>query len=299
MKQLIAINGKTFDPQEACVSALDRGLLFGDGVFEVFVGFGDKILNIHEHLDRLEESADKILLTLPWRREELAFELEHLISQVESKKKYVRLLVTRGNGLGLDIDTNSQPTKIMYVFPAPLEPLATYNEGISLKTFAYSSVERGAKAKTANYLDSIVALSAAKKQGYQDVLWLNPSDEIAEASTANIFFIARRGDEVEILTPSLQTGILSGITRQTIIRLLKQAKIPVHEEIIPIEELARFDEAFVCSTVRGLVPVRRINSKEFFTTRTHATFHHIHRLYITWVQTQIGYRPDWRTGLEA
>jgi len=295
MAGLISVNGVISAPEDARVSALDRGFLFGDNVFEVIVCFDNKFLDLDRHLTRLRSSAAELALDIPWSDEELRFDLTALAEQVDVAKKYVRLVITRGEGLGLKVSPDIKPNKIVYAFPAPNEPISLYADGVSLKR-ALRATRRGAAAKTGNYLKSILALQKAEKAGYQDVLWSNSDGEITEATTANIFFMEREGDNVSFVTPSHQSGILMGITRQKVIELLQFSKIPVYEQVIFVDELPKYDEAFICSTVRGLIPVNRIDSHKMHTSRDKAVFRHIQRLFNTWVETQLGHRVDWATG---
>ena len=296
---LIAVGGKITPPDEAKISVLDRGFLFGDNVFETLVAFHKTILDVEAHLDRLRSSADQLGMSIPWSNAELAFELSTLAEQVEGSKKMLRLVVTRGEGLGLAVSENMKPNRVAYCFPAALQPSRIYQEGLRLKRLGQAVTDRGAAAKTGNYLSSIVALKKAHENAYDDVLWTNVDGEVTEASTANIFFIGREGDQVSFITPPSRSGLLLGITRRTVIRLMENAKLPVHEEIVYQDELAKFDEAFVCSTVRGLVPVRQIDDHQLHTTRPNSVFQHINRLYDTWIETQLGYRVDWNSGLPA
>ncbi|TWW09422.1 branched chain amino acid aminotransferase [Planctomyces bekefii] len=293
---LIAIDGQVFSPEKAAVSAFDRGLLFGDAVFEVMVAFGNKILDLDAHLERLHASAAAIALEIPWSNQELSFEVQSLIDQLSLPKGYVRLMVTRGDGLGLKIRGGERPRRITYCMPAAHEPADLYRDGLALKRMIKEDSSRGAKPKTASYLHTALALKRAATDGFDEILWSNSDGEISEAATANIFFLAREGDLLEIVTPPAQSGILLGITRGTIMRLLQQAKIPVHEQIIFADELPRFDEAFLCSTVRGLVPIHRIDNHRLHSARPQSSFRHVERLFQTWVATEIGHRVDWATG---
>jgi branched-chain amino acid aminotransferase len=225
-KGVIAVNGSVTAPEEAKVSALDRGFLFGDNVFETFVGFQDKLLDASQHLARLRYSAGEIGLGIPWSDEELTFELTSLIEQVAVDKKSVRLVVTRGEGLGLRVKADFKPTRVVYAFPAPVESPTLYQEGICLKR-QVCATRRGAAPKTGNYLASIIAMQRAEREGFQDILWSNDDGEVTESSTSNIFFMAREGDNVHFVTPPTTSGILLGITRTTLIKLLQQARIPV------------------------------------------------------------------------
>ena len=297
MDGIIAVNGEYFDPKSASIPAMDRGFLFGDNVFEVFVGFKGKVLDLGPHLRRLRESAEMLQLPIPWTDEELKFEILSLAERLNMPKIYLRLVVTRGSGVGLEFPKPCVPHKIIYGLAASLLPEKVYQDGVRLRLFELPLTERTAVAKTGNYLRSILAMEKAKKEGYSDVMWCNSAGEITEASTANIFFIGRQGDYVSVTTPSVQSGILKGITRATVLSLLKKAKIPVEESIVYKEELAKYDEAFLCSTVKGLIPLVQINNHQFHTVRKNSIFKHIGRLYQSWVASEIGYYVDWNTGI--
>jgi len=292
---IVSVNGQVSSLENACIPADDRGFLFADNVFEVIVGFKDQLLDLDKHLVRLRSSADELGIDLPWSDEDLAFEVTSLAEQFSCDKKYIRLVITRGCGFGLAVEP-IKPNKIIYIMPTKTEVESIYHDGVSLKLKRLPYTERGTTAKTGNYLRSILAMKQARENGYDDILWYNSSEEIAEASTSNIFVIGREGDLVEIATPSVNCGILEGITRATIITLLTNAHIKVTERVIDREEIARFDEAFICSTIRGLIPVKKIDSHKLHTKRRNSVFNHIERLYLTWVESQLGYRVDWNTG---
>ena len=296
MEGFIAVNGKVTAPEAALIPALDRGLLYGDGVFEVFVAFGTQILDVERHFDRLRASAEALEFTIPWSNAEMAFELSDLVSRVPSAKKYIRLAVTRGSGLSLKLPAGAVPNRYVYCLPAAQEAPRIYRDGLSLRRLIKVGGARGAAPKTGNYLASVMGLAKAQKEGFDEILWTNSEGEVTEAATANIFFLSRVGDNVAFLTPPAQSGILLGITRSTLIELMQNAGIPVQEQTIFVDELPRFDEAFVCSTVRGLVPVSTIDKHKLHTARPGSVFRHIERLYMTWVETQLGYRVDWGTG---
>ena len=296
MDGLISFNNIISLPANATIPALDRGFLYSDQIFEVLVSFKHKILDLAPHLERLRNSADEFDIKIPWSNQELQFELQHLTEQIKSSKTNLRLVVTRGSGMGLQIPSEPKPNKIIYAFPAKIEDPDIYKSGIALKRKRLSFVDRGAHPKTSNYLRSIVGIRDAKIEGYDDIVWSNAEGEITEASTANIFLIGRLGDQVEICTPATNSGILAGITRSTIIRLLTNAGIRVTEGVVYAEELPRFDEAFVCSTVRGLVPVNRIDRHVLHSCRETSVFRKIESLFLTWIQAQLGHRIDWNTG---
>ncbi|SME87807.1 branched chain amino acid aminotransferase apoenzyme [Pseudobacteriovorax antillogorgiicola] len=296
MEGFISVNGQISSPEDAQIPVLDRGFLFGDNIFEVFVAFGNTVLDLKPHLDRLRRSAEMHRIPIPWSDEELSFEIQSLIETTNHPKKYIRLVITRGEGIALYQPEEPSPNKVIFCLPARQESEEILSKGIKLKRRQANFVERGATAKTGNYIRSITALEQAKQEGFDDVLWTNGDQELTEATTSNIFLIGREGDLIEIATPPANSGLLLGITRSRIIDLLTNAKIPVTERVISTDEIARFDEGFLCSTVRGLVPIQQIDKHRLHSTRTNAVFKHIQRLFSTWVATEVGYRVNWNTG---
>ena len=296
MSGLISVNGSISAAETAKLPVLDRGFLFGDSVFETLVAFHGQLLNLPEHLARLRRSAAEVHIPVPWSDEELAFELTALLEQAQTPKASVRLVLTRGSGVGLKPKTGLQPTRVVLVLPAASEPPRSQDVGLALKRKALPYTLRGFHPKTSNYQMSIVALEQASSEGFDDVLWSNADQEITECTTSNVFFIGREGDAVEIATPPAASGILPGITRQTMIALLTRAKIAVTERVIYVDEIARFDEAFVCSTVRGLVPVAAVDQHRLHSARPQSVFRQFQHLYLTWVETELGYRVEWDSG---
>ena len=296
MKGLFSVNGEITDPQIAKISPLDRGFLFGDSVFEVFVSFGNKIMDLAPHLDRLRQSAEMAGIPVPWPDEVLEFEINTLLEATKYLKTYIRLVVTRGEGIGLKYPKQIKPNRIIYCFPAKIEPQNIYTEGLNLKHVSLDYTNRGAYPKTSNYLGSIKALARVDREGYDDVLWSNSNGEITEATTSNIFLIGREGDLVEIATPPARSGLLLGITRRRVIDLLERSQIKVTERIIYRDEIPRFDEGLLCSTVRGLTPIRTIDNHKFHTLRQNSIFFLINRLFRAWTASEVGHFIDWNTG---
>lgn len=293
---VVSVNGNLSSPEQAVVSVFDRGFLFGDDIFEVCVAFQQKILGLKLHLARLRRSAAQIHLGIPWQDDELEAELSAILAQVKAAKVYLRLMITRGQGLGLEVTEGFTPNKIIMALPAKPFPETYYREGVALTLARNSSGARGAQAKTGNYLSGIVAMQKANAEGFDDILWCNSEGEITEASTANIFLVARHGNEVEVVTPYLQSGLLAGITRDYVLRILRANDISVMEQAIVSEELPRFDEAFICSTMRGVIPVQRIDGQRLATRRINSLFNRIEQHFLAAVWEEIGVRCNWNTG---
>lgn len=285
MNGLVMINGELIKADKAHIPAFDRGFLFGDSVYEILAAKNGRILDFAAHLNRLRRSAAEVAIPLPWTDEFLLFEIEHLVESLEAKYISIRLVITRGSGGALIPEQELKPNR--YIFAAEAnEPMVNLDQSaVKLKTKRIGSFQKGAHIKSNAYLETVAAGIQAKKEGYDDVLWMSPEGEFTEAGTANIFFISREGDLVEIATPPAASGLLEGITRNRTIALLRMAKIPVVERVIAVEELPRFDEAFISSSIRALRPVVQIDRHRLHTTRSQAVFRHIARLYKAWLES--------------
>lgn len=296
MDGFVSINGVVFPLASAKIPVLDRGFLFGDGVFEVLAAFDGKVIALEAHLERLRESAKCIGIKLPWSQRELVEEISQLCRLKKYPKTYVRVVITRGDGLGLN-SPSAVPRRVIYVLPAPVFSNDIYKIGLTLKTKQSPITLRGPHVKALSYLHSIVALEEVKENCFDDVLWLNHFGEITEASTSNVFFIGRNGEESFVETPAAESGLLVGITRKKVIDLLEKSNVSCCELVLEANELARFDEAFLSSSVRGLVPIRSINDKVFASTREKSVFNRIRGIFHADIESQVGHRLDWNTGL--
>jgi branched-chain amino acid aminotransferase len=296
MSAFTLIDGELKPLESSAIPFGDRGFLFGDGIFETLVSFGPKILKLHAHLQRLRQSANTLDIDLPWSDPQIQFSLESLAERTISEKKIIKVIVTRGSSIHLKPPSDLIPNLYAMVYPAADLSAKDWHQGIRLKTKINGASIIEPRPKTLNYLPEILALKQAVRSGFDDILWTNHQGEIMEASTANIFFMGRHGDHLEVATPGSKSGILMGTTRKTLIDLLQISQIPVEEKLVFSDELARFDEAFLCSSVRGLIPVNQIDRQTYHTTRPHAIFHEIRRLFQSWFYREVGAKLDWNTG---
>lgn len=295
---IVVINGTVFNLSEAKISVLDRGFLYADSVFEVMVGFHDKVLDVLLHLQRLRESAACLDISIPWTDEELSFEINTFSQLITAFKKYIRLVITRGqsDNIGLYPSDSLKPNKILYICKAPQDYDWVYSIGGSLKTNIVPYNNKIFFAKTIDYYYTAVALKKVKQQGFFDVLFVNDKGEIKESSIANIFFVERFNTDINIVTPPLDSGILKGITRMNIINICKNYGFNILEQKIYINELARFDECFLTSTVRGLIPITQIDNHRIYTNRPNSVFNTINKLFLENVWEKLGFKIKWISG---
>ncbi len=243
----------------AAVSVLDRGFLYGDSIYEVVRTFSGKLFGLQEHLDRLRQSAAYLYLDIPWSDEQIRTEVERTLEQAANAESYVRIVVSRGAEAEISLlpgDT-LQPSLIIIV--RPIDPEAVLPEkGLRLRLVPRLRTDQSAltpAAKTGNYLNNILALLEAQQSGADDALLLNTRGELTEATTSNLWLVSQG----VVRTPVVEAGILHGITRYFLLRLLHDLNIPHEEAILMPADLWSAEEAFLSSSVRLLAPVAQID----------------------------------------
>lgn len=262
MTYFVSINGVLTDPDKATISIFDHGFLFGDSVYEVVRTIHGRIFAFEPHIDRLFASAEQIGLEIPWSKEKLRQDVVELLSKSELQSEaYVRLILTRGVGeLNIDPSSCLTPQMILIAKPLPRLPESAYTEGIVLSlvnTKRNSKHATNPGIKSGNYLNNVLALMEARKNKALEAVMLNENGFITECSTSNVFMVK----DSKILTPSLECGLLAGVTRKLILKRARAEGLPVEEGFFKPEDLLAADEAFITSTTRDVVPVSDIDER--------------------------------------
>ncbi len=255
------INGQLTTPELASVSVLDHGLLYGDGVFEGMRICAGHVLDLDQHLARLDASARAIELQIGCTRDDLAEIVLATAAANASAESYVRLVVTRGTGLlGVDPSSCAQATVFCIVGTLQLYPKARSDAGIALATVSFRRPDPDIldpRVKSLNYLNNVLTKVAARRSGADEALVLNRRGLVAEASGANVF--VRRADT--LLTPPGTDGALEGITRARVVRLAPELGLHVREQSLSRYDVLTADEVFLTGSGAGLVPVSSLDGQ--------------------------------------
>jgi branched-chain amino acid aminotransferase len=261
MSLKIYISGKFYDKADAKISVYDHGLLYGDGVFEGLRSYGGKVFQLQEHLRRLYESAKSIWLEIPISIEAMtAAVLETLIVN-NLEDAYIRLVVTRGAGsLGLDPNRTSDPQIIIIADKITLYPAEHYEKGLEIitaSTIRNHPAALSPRIKSLNYLNNILAKIEGLKAGCIEAMMLNSKGEVAECTGDNIFLVRHK----KLLTPSIEAGILEGVTREAVIQLAQDNDIEVREIPLTKHDVYIADEVFLTGTAAEVIPVVKIDNR--------------------------------------
>lgn len=257
----IYLNGKLIDKKDARISIFDHGLLYGDGVFEGIRSYNRLVFKLKEHIDRLYESAHTIMLKIPLSKGEMIDAIIRTLKANNLNDAYIRAVVTRGEGdLGLDPRKCHSPTIFIITDEIKLYSKELYENGleiITVPTQRNSPEAINPRVKSLNYLNNILAKIEAINSGVEEAIMLNSQGYVAECTGDNIFLIK----DGMLRTPPPYAGILKGITRDCVIGLAKDNKIPVAEEMITRHDLFNADESFLTGTAAEIIPVIKIDGR--------------------------------------
>ena len=249
------IDGDVRPAAAARVGVLDHGFLYGDSVYDVIRSANRRPFMMREHLDRLRASGAMIYFDLPWSDAEIAERMAAVHERIGDHEAYFRIVATRGPGpISLVPDGCDAPG--LYVIGRELiryEP-RMYEEGCRVRVVPRLRNPKSAldpRAKTGNYLNNMLGLIEARREGDEDALFLNAEGALTEATTSNLWIV----ESGAILTPPLAAGLLPGITRDWLFAQRPDAR----EERIDRARLDAADEVFLTGTVKGIMPVRKID----------------------------------------
>lgn len=258
---LIFLNGSLLPEDEAKVSVLDRGFLYGDGVFETLRAYSGKIFRLNDHLKRLFCSANAIRLKTSFTENYLEEALYQTLRGNNLTDAYLRLTITRGlSGPGLDTEGCLNPTLTIISREFRGYPADLYSSGIKAAVVSTRRIPREAlnpEIKSLNFLNNIMARVEAREAGAAEAFMLSTDGYVAEGTVSNIFIVK----ESVIKTPPTSVGILNGVTRSLVIGIAQENKIPLTEQPFQPDELYSADECFVSSTLYEVMPVTSINNK--------------------------------------
>jgi 4-amino-4-deoxychorismate lyase len=255
----IALNGRICEEREAVISVYDHGFLYGLGLFETFRTYSGRPFLLEEHLRRLSAGCEELGIRYVPDPGETSKLIGQLLSDNGLTDAYIRLSVSAGvEQLGLPAADYESPNVILYMKPLPLRDPLVYEHGKAVQRLALprNSPEGTVRFKSFHYMNNILAKREMRSYPWAtgaEGIFLDGRGYVAEGIVSNLFWI-RQG---AVFTPSLDTGILPGITREYVIGAAVRTGMAVNEGLYVWEEVMQADEAFLTNSVQELVPVCR------------------------------------------
>lgn len=247
---MYAFFNRRFIPEKQVkISAFDRGLLYGDGVFETTRIYGGRFFWLDQHLRRLQSGLKRLGIKLPYNQVELEFFIRELAIRNGVKDGFARIVVTRGEGLlGFSPRGSGTPQIIIVARPRNLSSWSRRHP--IWRLCIIDDVVRGLGFKTLSYLPHVLAKKKAEQNGYEDPILLNPKGEVMEAAASNLFLA---GDKT-LWTPPLSSGCLEGITRKAVMKVAAKSGFRISEKPMPINALKMAKEVFITNSLLEIVP---------------------------------------------
>jgi branched-chain amino acid aminotransferase len=258
VSELVYLNGSLVPFNQAVISPLDYGYLYGMALFETMRSYKGRVFRLDQHLQRLALSAEELGIKVDIK--ELHDAVKSTIQANKLDDARVRLTVSAGEGeMTPDTSTCIKPTVLVIARQYHPYPDGVYERGFRgiLSSFRRNSQSLLSRIKSANYLESLFARQEARKAGADEVVCLNERGLVAEASMSNIFLVC--GGVLK--APGLDSGILPGITRGTVLELAAQQGIPTSEGDIMLAELFNAEEAFLTGSLIEVMPLTVIDNK--------------------------------------
>ena len=260
----IWFNNELCEWQDARVHIISHGMHYASLVFEGLRVYNTKIFKLEEHTDRLFKSAKILDIKIPYSYNQIIEATKKLVFDQNIKNGYIRPFVWRGSEM---MGVSAQKTKInvaiaIWDWPTYFDPNLKL-KGIKLNISRWQRPPQNSspwESKAAGlYMICTLSKHQAEKDGYTDSLMLDHEGNIAEATSANIFF---KDENNELHTP-IPDSFLDGITRKTVIDLAKSKNIKIHERKISPDELPNFKGCFITGTAAEITPVGNILDNNF------------------------------------
>jgi len=281
---IVYLNGAYLPPEEAKVSAFDRGFVFADGVYEVIPCYGGRLFRLAPHLSRLDASLASIRLTNPLSHAHWETVCRQLIESAGGGDVSVYLQVTRGAApRDHAFPAASQPTVFAYAAPIKYPDASQLAEGVSAITVPDIRWQR-CDIKSIALLANVLARQQAIEAGAAEAILIR-DQTMTEGSASNIFAVVNN----VLVTPPKGPFILPGVTRDLVLELARAHGVTCEERMITETELRAASELMMSSSTKELLPIVRLDGQAIGAGRPGPFHRQLHTLYQD-------YKRDFRAG---
>lgn len=281
MTDIVYLNGEFIAKSSAKISVLDRGFLFGDGIYEVIPVYNGKAFRLQQHLERLIYCLEQVDIQSPYTLQKWHELIVQIIAKSVQPHISIYIQVSRGCQIDRVHTVDNALTPSVLIMPSELSPQVA--ELAPIKATLKDDIRwQYCHIKSTSLLANIILRQEAHKQGFQEAL-LHRNGVLTEGATSNIFVVCNNN----ILTPKNNQSILGGITRDLIIELAQNASINLVETDINISTLDTADEVWISSSSREISPVTQIDDKIVASGEIGPVTQKMHRAFQVFKQTLI------------
>jgi D-alanine transaminase len=257
MSRIVFLNGSFLPIEQAKVPFMDRGFMFGDGVYEGIGMLDGRLIDNDAHLERLDRSLAEIRIPNPYTRAEWTSFQEELARRNGMTEGFIYFQVTRGVAeRDFFFPEDAKPTVAMFTQAKAIADAPAAQTGISVVTVPDLRWQRR-DIKSINLLAQVLAKQAAKEAGAQEA-WLVEDGFVTEGGSSSAFIVTKEGS---IVVRPLSNAILPGITRKSLLRLSKEDGIALKERRFTVEEAYGAAEAFLTSASNFVLPIVSIDGR--------------------------------------
>lgn len=257
---LVWLNGRVLRARDARVSALDRGLLHGDGLYDTWRTYGGEPFAVAAHLRRLAAAARVLRLPPPGPADVWARRARTIVRRNGLTDATVRLTLTRGAaGDYLVPDRPARVTQLLTIrrLPADLAAQQVHGIAVVLLPFPRDVAAPWAALKLLGHPSAVIGRTLALRRGAREGLYVTANGAVTEGTTSNLFLV----EHGAVVTPPATGSVLGGVTRDLVLRLARRAALPVREESIAVGRLRRATEVFVTASTVEILPVVRLDGR--------------------------------------
>lgn len=288
MKKYYYLNGKMVPSDRGAVSAYDRGIFYGDGLFETVRVYGGRPFLLDRHLERLMRGAAELELNFQGGAIELADAANQLLETNRIEEGYLRLALTRGTGARGLWPANPADQQVTLIITGDSSiPYREehYEKGFTATMVSFPRNERSpvVRLKSLNFLENILGRREACRRGADEGLFVNGKGHLAEGTVSNLF-IVRQG---ALYTPPVTAGILEGITRNLILEMAEDICDAVIEKNLEPASLYEADEAFLTNSLVEVIALVRVDGHLIgggkpgkITLKLHQAYHDYRQCYM-------------------
>ena len=260
MAEIVYLNGSFVARAEALVSVDDHGFLYGYGLFETMRAYNGRIFLLERHIERLLEAAAELKMDTGLTAAGLKEACRATLTANGLKEARLRLTVSRGEA-GPFPGVGKKSTIVITASSYSPPPPPKYESGFRAALAVYPRLSQPPlyKLKTTSYLANILARLDAEAAGLDEAIFLNECGHLTEGSASNIFLVRPSGG---LATPSLDSGLLPGVTRRAVLELAAAMRIASAEGQVRIADLEHFSEAFLTNSTMEIMPLVSVRDNE-------------------------------------